>query len=75
MSAYTSFQKAELLTFWRRLFASNTPFVWETEKRFMELKSQHTELVHGRTTSSRFAEEEGKVNAVQMEHTDDKESL
>ena len=41
----------------------------------MELKSQHTELVHGRTTSSRFAEEEGKVNAVQMEHNDDKESL
>ena len=29
------------------LFASKTPFVWETEKRFQELKLQHTDLVHG----------------------------
>ncbi|KAJ9616392.1 hypothetical protein H2200_000110 [Cladophialophora chaetospira] len=29
------------------LFASKTPFVWETEKKFQELKLQHSELVHG----------------------------
>ncbi|KIX95896.1 uncharacterized protein Z520_08151 [Fonsecaea multimorphosa CBS 102226] len=29
------------------LFASKTPFVWETEKRFRELKLQHSALVRG----------------------------
>ncbi len=29
------------------LFASKTPFVWETEKKFQELKLQHSELVRG----------------------------
>jgi len=31
------------------LFASSSPFVWETEKRFRELKAEHAELgaVHG----------------------------
>lgn len=30
------------------LFASNSPFVWETEKRFRELKMEHAELGAGR---------------------------
>ncbi|OAL18311.1 hypothetical protein AYO20_11762 [Fonsecaea nubica] len=29
------------------LFASKTPFVWETEKKFQELKLQHSALVRG----------------------------
>lgn len=29
------------------LFASKTPFVWETEKKFQELKLQHGSLVRG----------------------------
>jgi hypothetical protein len=29
------------------LFASNTLWVWDTEKRFKELKLEHSELVHG----------------------------
>jgi len=28
------------------LFASKTPFVWETEKKFTELKMQHAEVMH-----------------------------
>ncbi|KAK5529737.1 hypothetical protein LTR46_005017 [Exophiala xenobiotica] len=29
------------------LFASKSPFVWETERKFKELKLQHSALVHG----------------------------
>ncbi|KAN0116906.1 general substrate transporter [Hyaloscypha variabilis] len=29
------------------LFASNTLWVWDTEKRFQELKLEHSDLVHG----------------------------
>lgn len=30
------------------LFASNTLWVWDTEKRFKELKLEHAQLVNGR---------------------------
>jgi hypothetical protein len=33
------------------LFASNSPFVWETEKRFRELKVEHSALVRGGNVS------------------------
>ena len=49
------------------LFASKTPFVWETEKRFQELKLQHAELVHGGDTSKHVADEEAKDTIVQIE--------
>ncbi|MCJ1304389.1 hypothetical protein MMC08_007201, partial [Hypocenomyce scalaris] len=29
------------------LFASNSPFVWATEKRFQELKLEHSDIVRG----------------------------
>lgn len=29
------------------LFGSNTLWVWDTEKKFQELKLEHSELVHG----------------------------
>lgn len=40
------------------LFASKTPFVWETEKRFKELKLEHSELVR-RAGDLKQLEEEG----------------
>ena len=49
------------------LFASKTPFVWETEKRFQELKLQHAELVHGGGISEHLADEEAKGTVVQVE--------
>ncbi len=40
------------------LFASNTLWVWETEKRFRELKLEHQELVHGVDHRHRQVEED-----------------
>lgn len=39
------------------LFASKSPFVWETEKRFRELKLQHPEVVHGGNHDTRYRTE------------------
>ena len=49
------------------LFASKTPFVWETEKRFQELKLQHAGLVHGGISLKQLADEESKGGAFQIE--------
>jgi hypothetical protein len=41
------------------LFASKTPFVWETEKRFQELKLQHADfgLARGGTAAEKVTDE------------------
>ena len=49
------------------LFASETPFVWETEKRFQELKLQHEELVRGGGMSKTLEAEEAKGAVRQIE--------
>ncbi|KAK3669859.1 hypothetical protein LTR78_010240 [Recurvomyces mirabilis] len=43
------------------LFASETPFVWETEKRFKELKAQHVGLVRGEGFRKYGVDEEAKA--------------
>lgn len=57
------------------LFASKTPFVWETEKRFRELKAEHPELAggahrEGRGVSSRIeVDEKGMATVERLEGT------
>lgn len=47
------------------LFASKTPFVWETEKRFRELKEEHGQVVRGQhrkaSEAGIISEEKGEV--------------
>ena len=49
------------------LFASKTPFVWETEKRFQELKLQHVEMVQDNGMSNTLADGEAKGAIVQVD--------
>ena len=44
------------------LFASKSPFVWKTEKRFRELKAEHPEFSHG----ARPDDEKGSVAEVEV---------
>ena len=50
------------------LFASKTPFVWETEKRFKELKAQHAGLIRGKGLRKYSVDDEAKagVDAVEQ---------
>ena len=47
------------------LFASKSPFVWETEKRFRELKAEHPEFVR----SGQMMPEKGDTTEVEVEAT------
>ena len=46
------------------LFASKSPFVWETEKRFVELKLEHSALVRGGSLSKQSGEKELEAGTV-----------
>ncbi|KAK0934427.1 hypothetical protein LTR29_014018 [Friedmanniomyces endolithicus] len=49
------------------LFASPSPFVWATEKRFQELKLEHAGLVHRGGLGQKLADVEAKSTVVQTE--------
>ncbi|KAK4955690.1 hypothetical protein LTR10_006629 [Elasticomyces elasticus] len=49
------------------LFASKSPFVWATERRFQELKLEHAGLVRGGGLGKTLDDEEAKGSVVEME--------
>lgn len=53
------------------LFASKTPFVWETEKRFQELRLEHSNLVRGGQRNRKVADIEEKTEATETAETAD----
>jgi hypothetical protein len=40
------------------LFAAKTPWAWDAEKRFAQLKAEHPELVHAAAKGSRVTDAE-----------------
>ncbi|KAK4901019.1 hypothetical protein LTR49_027372 [Elasticomyces elasticus] len=50
------------------LFASKSPFVWTTERRFQKLKLEHAGLVRGGGLSKTLDDEEAKGSVVEMEN-------
>lgn len=49
------------------LFGSKTPFVWETEKRFMELKEEHAAVMH--VSSHEYAKMEQACTITQEDNS------
>lgn len=53
------------------LFASKSPFVWETERRFQELKLEHADLTRAGNVSKIDGDEETKGGVLEVEHVRD----